>query len=58
VARSERTHCQLKAADVMQLEIQCDNCSARFAVIGSAYFCPACGVNSVVRTYHDSLRED
>lgn len=46
-----------KAADIMQLEILCDNCSARFAVIGSAYFCPACGVNSVVRTYHDSLRK-
>lgn len=46
-----------KAADVMQLEIQCDNCSAHFAVIGSAYFCPACGANSVVRTYQDSLRK-
>ncbi len=46
-----------KAADVMQLEIRCDNCSARFAVIGSAYFCPACGANSVVRTYQDSLRK-
>jgi Zn finger protein HypA/HybF involved in hydrogenase expression len=32
-----------RAADVMQLDIQCESCSARFAVIGSAYFCPACG---------------
>jgi Zn finger protein HypA/HybF involved in hydrogenase expression len=46
-----------KAADVMQLEIQCEKCSARFAVIGSAYFCPACGANSVVRTFSDSLRK-
>jgi Zn finger protein HypA/HybF involved in hydrogenase expression len=46
-----------KAADVMQLEIQCDACSARFSVIGSAYFCPACGANSVTRTFHDSLRK-
>jgi hypothetical protein len=46
-----------KAAEVMQLEIQCDKCSARFAVIGSAYFCPACGANSAVRTYKDSLRK-
>ncbi len=46
-----------KAADVMQLEIQCDACSARFSVIGSAYFCPACGANSVIRTFHDSLRK-
>lgn len=46
-----------KAAEVMQLEIQCESCSSRFAVIGSAYFCPACGVNSVVRTFDDSLRK-
>jgi len=46
-----------KAAEVMQLEIQCENCSARFAVIGSAYFCPACGTNSIIRTYSDSLRK-
>ncbi len=46
-----------RAAGLMQLEIQCENCSARFAVVGSAYFCPACGANSVVRTYRDSLRK-
>lgn len=39
----------------MQLEIQCDACQARYAVIGSAFFCPACGHNSVVRTYTDAL---
>lgn len=43
------------AAEEMQLEIQCEECSARFAVIGSAFFCPACGHNSVARTYMDSL---
>jgi Zn finger protein HypA/HybF involved in hydrogenase expression len=46
-----------KAAEAMQLEIECDSCSCRFAVIGSAYFCPSCGVNSVTRTYQDSLRK-
>lgn len=46
-----------KAAEAMQLEIQCESCSARFAVIGSAYFCPACGFNSVLRTFNDSLRK-
>jgi predicted RNA-binding Zn-ribbon protein involved in translation (DUF1610 family) len=46
-----------KAAESMQLEIQCESCGARFAVIGSAYFCPACGFNSVTRTYYDSLRK-
>jgi len=46
-----------KAAEAMQLEIGCEKCSSRFAVIGSAYFCPSCGVNSVTRTYQDSLRK-
>jgi len=46
-----------KAAELMQLEIKCESCESRFAVIGSAYFCPACGHNSVKRTFSDSLRK-
>jgi len=46
-----------KAAEAMQLEIQCEECNSRFAVVGSAYFCPACGHNSVLRTFSDSLRK-
>lgn len=54
----KRTHIiPIKAAELMQLEIQCEECHSRFAVIGSAYFCPACGHNSVVRTFSDSLRK-
>lgn len=47
----------IKAAEQMQLEITCEECNTRFAVIGSAYFCPACGHNSVLRTFTDSLRK-
>ncbi len=46
-----------KAAELMELKIQCEECGSRFAVIGSAYFCPACGANSVIRTFADSLRK-
>jgi predicted RNA-binding Zn-ribbon protein involved in translation (DUF1610 family) len=54
----KRTHTiPAKAADLMQLEIQCESCESRFAVVGSAYFCPACGHNSVTRTFRDSLRK-
>lgn len=54
----KRTHTiPAKAAEAMQLEITCEACNAHFAVIGSAYFCPACGHNSVTRTYADSLRK-
>ena len=54
----QRTHTiPIKAAELMQLEIQCEDCNSRFAVIGSAYFCPGCGYNSVTRTFADSLRK-
>lgn len=46
-----------KAAEAMRLEIKCEKCNSRFAVIGSAFFCPACGHNSVTQTYSDSLRK-
>lgn len=55
---TKRTHIiPAKAVELMQLEIQCESCKSRFAVIGSAYFCPACGHNSVTRTFSDSLRK-
>ncbi|MGR5076056.1 hypothetical protein [Photobacterium swingsii] len=46
-----------KAAEAMELEIKCENCHSRFSVIGSAFFCPACGHNSVTQTFSDSLRK-
>lgn len=55
---TKRTHIiPAQAAELMQLEITCEKCSSRFAVIGSAYFCPACGYNSVLKTFSDSLRK-
>lgn len=55
---TRRTHTiPAKAAEAMQLEITCEECNSRFAVIGSAYFCPACGHNSVTQTFSDSLRK-
>jgi len=45
------------ASAAMELEIACEKCSCRFAVIGSAYFCPACGHSSVDRMFDDSLRK-
>lgn len=53
-----RTHAiPASAAEEMRLEIECEECNTRFAVVGSAFFCPACGYNSVIRTYNDSLRK-
>ncbi len=34
------------AADPMRLKITCPACACRYAVIGAAFFCPACGHNA------------
>lgn len=33
----------------------CNECGTRYAVIGSAYFCPCCGYNSITNTFIESL---
>jgi len=39
------------AAEPMQLKITCPACSCRYAVIGAAYFCPACGHNAADQVF-------
>ena len=43
------------ATDPMQLKISCPECACRYAVIGSAYFCPACGHNAADYVFGQSL---
>lgn len=43
------------ATDPMQLKITCPECACRYAVIGSAYFCPACGHNAADLVFGQSL---
>lgn len=47
----------IEAVEEMQLEIQCEICNSRYAVIGGAFFCPACGHNSVIQNYSDALKK-
>lgn len=47
----------IEAAEAMELEIKCEACTTRFAVIGSAFFCPGCGHNSAERMFDDALRK-
>lgn len=42
------------ASEPMELKITCEECNCRFAVIGSAYFCPSCGHNSAERVFGQS----
>lgn len=45
----------LKSYLEMQQKIECEFCHAKFAFVGSAYFCPICGESSIERTLWDSL---
>jgi Zn finger protein HypA/HybF involved in hydrogenase expression len=47
----------IQATELMELKIKCEKCNSRFSVIGSAYFCPSCGFNSVERTFDDSIKK-
>ena len=36
-------------------DIECPKCNMRYSVIGSAYFCPNCGLNNLEETFDDAL---
>lgn len=43
------------AAEPMRLRITCPQCACRYAVIGAAFFCPACGHNAADLMFQQSL---
>jgi hypothetical protein len=55
--RSLRRDIPQPAGESLDLRIKCESCSTQFAVLGSAFFCPACGHNSALRTFADGLRK-
>jgi hypothetical protein len=54
--RPEHVLVPAEAADPMRLKITCSECSCRYAVVGTAYFCPACGHNSADRMFMQSMQ--
>lgn len=43
------------AAEPMQLKISCPSCACRYAVIGAAYFCPACGHSAAGQVFEQTI---
>ncbi|MBB3273829.1 uncharacterized Zn finger protein (UPF0148 family) [Pseudomonas sp. OG7] len=43
------------ALEPMRLKITCTQCQCRYGVIGSAYFCPACGHNAADHQFEQSI---
>jgi uncharacterized Zn finger protein (UPF0148 family) len=48
---------QSPAIEAFELTIKCAECGARFAVIGSAFFCPCCGRSSAEKMFDTSLEK-
>ncbi|MEQ8191444.1 MAG: hypothetical protein ABRQ39_25995 [Candidatus Eremiobacterota bacterium] len=55
--RPEHYFVPITGKEAMELKIQCEKCNARYSVIGSAFFCPCCGYNSVERTFDDAIKK-
>ena len=47
----------IPAKEEMLLKITCKECNAKYAVIGTAFFCPSCGHNSAEETFDNSLNK-
>ena len=45
----------IAAAAVMQQKFQCEICNCRYSSIGAAFFCPACGHNSAISDFENTL---
>lgn len=45
------------ALEEMEQKITCEKCGARYAVIGSAFYCPCCGHNSAKQTFMNTIEK-
>lgn len=46
----------VQCREAFQVLLQCSQCKARYAVVGSAFFCPACGANEVERQFDQAMQ--
>lgn len=45
------------ALEAMTQKIRCEKCATRYAVIGSAFYCPCCGNNSASQTFQNTIEK-
>lgn len=46
-----------EALEEMEQQITCEKCGSRYAVIGSAFYCPCCGHNSAKQTFYNTIEK-
>ncbi len=47
----------IPAKKELEQKLKCSKCEANYSVLGSAFFCPCCGYNSVKETFDNSLKK-
>ncbi|MGC1390888.1 MAG: hypothetical protein WA816_07605 [Bacteroidales bacterium] len=47
----------IPSKNIFEQKIKCEKCQSRYSVIGSAFFCPSCGYNSVEQTFTNTLNK-
>ncbi len=45
----------IAVGDIMRQRFTCDACGCRYSSVGAAYFCPACGHNSILSTFTETI---
>ena len=45
----------IQTASLMRQKVTCSQCSCRYAVVGAAFFCPACGHNAAEQMFGQTL---
>lgn len=55
--KKDETILPLASKEEMELKITCQECNSRYAVIGSAFFCPSCGHNSAEETFANAVKK-
>ena len=51
------TNNPLGQSEEWEQDIQCPKCGTRYSVIGTAYFCPCCGLSVIEDIFEDSIDE-
>jgi uncharacterized Zn finger protein (UPF0148 family) len=46
----------IEAAELMLQRYDCEKCGCRYAAVGAAFFCPACGHNSARSAFEDTMQ--
>lgn len=54
---SQKLIMPLPSQEIFEQKIKCEKCESRYSVIGSAFFCPCCGHNSVEQTFNNTINK-